>query len=226
MAILSALLFFLTYHPIWSFPLILLFFGAIGAIVLMWRKGRSGGFSMLLVGFLVGFFNIFTAHYVNALFLNAFGTSGTGVIVYETQTNSTLNDQYVWEYDAVLRTADGRDIKTTFDTMSATTYPLRNAILIPPKGETFLIKYIPGFERNIVILTDESPYGIRLLMNEDLQPVLKAEAQLAASPANPKFLEEYRQALQNFIDKHGGDPNSPLISAYRQKLESLGKAKQ
>jgi len=224
MAILSALLYFLTYHPFWSFPLIILFFCAVGVISFIWRKRGSSGY-MLLGGFVVGIFNIFTAHYVNGLFLNAYGTQGTGVIVQEKQTNSTLNDQYVWEYDVVLKTADGRDVKTMFDTMSATTYPLRNAILIPPKGETFVTKYIPGFERNIVIMSDQSLYGQRLLINEDLQPVLKAEAQLAVSPTNPEFLEEYREALQTFIDKHHGESDSPIVSAYKQKLESFGTTK-
>ncbi|GAA3410596.1 hypothetical protein ACFFNY_21365 [Paenibacillus hodogayensis] len=221
MVTLSALLYFLTYHPMWSFPLIILFFCAIGALVTMWRKSVSWGSSMLLVGFLAGMFNIFIAHYANALFLNAFGIPGTGIIVQGKQTSSTLNDQYVWKYDAVLQTADGRDIKTQFTTMSATTYPLRNAILIPPEGETFVTKYIPGFERNIVIMSDESLYGQRLRIDEDLQPVLKAEAQLAVSPANSEFLKEYREALRSFIGKHGEASDSPIVAAYKRKLESL-----
>jgi hypothetical protein len=36
--------------------------------------------------------------------------------------------------------------------MSASIYPIRNRILIPPENEPFVAKYIPGFERNIVIM--------------------------------------------------------------------------
>jgi hypothetical protein len=52
--------------------------------------------------------NFFTGHMLNALFLNAFGTTGSAVIVHSQETNSQLNDQYIWDYDAVLKTADGR----------------------------------------------------------------------------------------------------------------------
>ncbi|GLQ42160.1 hypothetical protein GCM10007902_20100 [Dyella nitratireducens] len=165
--------------------------------------------------------NVFLGHIVNALFLNANGVIGTAVIVHAEQTSSTLNDQYIWDYDAVLKTADGQDVPFAFDTMTASIYPIRNEILIPPEGELFVVKYIPGFPRNAVILSDQSEYGKKLKMDEDFQAVSKAEAELAFSPDNKVFLEQYRQALQQFIALHRNDADPALIASCERKLDAL-----
>jgi hypothetical protein len=90
--------------------------------------------------FLFSQINFFTGHILNALFLNAFGTQGHAVIVHSRETDSQLNDKNIWEYDAVLKTADGHDVPLQFNTMSAAIYPIRNAILIPPENEMFVAK--------------------------------------------------------------------------------------
>jgi hypothetical protein len=224
MSILSAILYFITQHSvlgIFLFPLV----GLVFAMVMSQASGHKLWYSVIVVFFLFGIFNVFAGHMLNAAFLNAFGTVGSAVIVHSEETNSTLNDQYIWAYDAVLKTADGQDVETSFDTMSASIYPIRNAILIPPEGETFVAKYIPGFERNIAIMSDLSDYGKRRLINEDTQPVFKAAAKYAVSPANQNFIEEYRVALRSFITKHAGDADSELIDDYTQKLKDLDRAK-
>jgi hypothetical protein len=187
----------------------------------MIRRRPTLYLGLVIFGFLFGMANIFTGHILNALFLNAFGTPGTAVIVQSEQTNSTLNDQYIWEYHAVMKTADGRDVKITFDTMSASIYPIRNAILIPPEKETFFVKYIPGVERNVVIMSDLSNYGKQRLIYEARAPVEKAAAQLAVSPSNPEFIAEYRDALQTFIRDYRDRADPALIQRYEQQLASL-----
>ncbi|OPH61398.1 hypothetical protein BC351_15830 [Paenibacillus ferrarius] len=89
------------------------------------------------------------------------------------------------------------------------------------EGEVFAAKYVPGFERNILIMRDMSVYGQRWLFNKDLKPVNKVEAQLAARPANPKFITEYRLVLQAFIEKHREGLDPALMRQYEQKLEAL-----
>jgi hypothetical protein len=220
MKILSAILYFLGQHPFWSMPLLFLAFGAIGVAMAQWR-GNRGWYGLALVGYLGSQANVFAGHFLNAMFLNAYGTLGTAVITHSEKTDSMLNNQYIRAYDAVLKTADGRDVVTAFDTMSASIYPIRNAILIPPLGETFVVKYIPGFERNIVIMSDLSDYGKRRLIREDRGPVDKAKAQLAASPTNETFIAEYRNALREFLDKHGRDGDPDLIQSYQRALKSL-----
>ncbi|GAA3402123.1 AtpZ/AtpI family protein [Paenibacillus hodogayensis] len=221
MYMISAVLYFLMHHPIWSFLIILLFSFALGILLSIWRNHGKWFFIFPILGFLAAMFNIFFTHYLNSLFLNAVGTESTAIIVYAEETNSLYNDQNVWEYEAVLKTAEGLDVATNFSTTSASIYPLRNAILIPPKGEVFVAKYVPGFERNILIMSDKSNYGLKWVINKDLKPVIKAEGQLAASPANPKFISEYRLALQAFIEKHRDGPDPALIRQYEQKLKAL-----
>jgi len=225
MFIISAILYFLTHHFIWSFFLILFVCFAMGIILSIWRKHGIWIISLSIIGFLAATFNIFLTHYVNSLFLNAVGTESTAIVVYAEETNAMYNDQSVLEYEAVLKTTKGQDIEVKFTTMSASIYPLRNAILIPPRGETFVAKYVPGFERNILIMSDKSEYGKKWLINKDLNPVMKAEARLAANPDNPEFMKGYKRALQTFIDKHGKDDKSDIVRQYEQKLEALEASK-
>ncbi len=80
------------------------------------------------------------------------------MIVKAEQTSSTLNEQYIWRYEGVLHTAEGRDVDVVFYTNTASLWPLENAIRIPARDQPFVVKYTPGFPRNFVILTNESPW--------------------------------------------------------------------
>ncbi len=158
---------------------------------------RGGRWDILILPFFIyGQINIFTAHIFNAIFLEAYGIDGSAVITQSEETSSTLNDQSVWAYAAVMKTAEGQDVVTGFDTMSASIYPITNAILIPPQGERFVVRYIPGFPRNFVIMRDLSPYGKKYRLGEDRRPVEKAAAQFAASLDNRAFVAEYRNAFE------------------------------
>jgi hypothetical protein len=225
MSILSAILYFLTQNPFKGILTFVLVGAILGAVMAIWR-GRKTWYLLIVVFYVLGSINVFATHFLNSLFLNAFGTEGSAVIVHSEETDTQLNDKYVWSYDVLLKTADGRDVMTSFYTDSASIYPIRNAILIPPEGERFVAKYIPGFERNIVIMSDLSGYGTRRLINEDRQPVLRAAALYAASPNNPTFIDEYRVALRSFIAAHREDDDSSVISAYRKKLAELDKIRE
>jgi hypothetical protein len=220
MATLSAISYFLTQHPFWSWPILILVGMLMAHLAAKWR-GHGLWYLLVLPFFLYGPANIFLAHIFNALLLNAFGVAGTAVITQSEETSSTLNDQNIWAYDAVLKTADGQDVVTQFDSMSATIYPITNAILIPPEGETFAVKYIPGFPRNFVIMRDQSTYGIIYNIGQARRPVEKAAAQLDTSPNNPVFIAEYRAALTTFLAKHSSDADPNLIANYQAKLAAL-----
>ncbi|MFC4761813.1 hypothetical protein [Dyella koreensis] len=224
MAILSAILYFLTQHPFLAWPVIMAA-GTLLAHALAKRRRKAGWYGLILVFFIYGQINIFTAHIFNALFLEAFGIDGTAVITQAQETNSTLNDQSVWAYDTVVKTADGRDVPTQFDTMSASIYPITNAILIPPEGEIFVVRYIPGFPRNFVVMRNLSPYGKRYVIDEDRRPVEKAAAQFRAGPRNNAFIAEYREALVTFIASHHDDADPALIESYEAQLDALPRAK-
>lgn len=220
MAVLSAILYFLSQHSVLSMPLIILFWLIVGGLLARWFR-QPGCLGLGILGFLMGMANVFLASSINALFVNAVGTRGSAVIVHSEQTNSQLNEQWIWRYEAVLRTADGRDVKFGFDTMSASLYPPRNEINIPPVGERFVVKYTPGFERNVAILRDESPFGKRLIVQEARAPVERARQQLVASPENAEFKAEYRAALQAFLARYAADAPPGLVDQYRRELARI-----
>ncbi len=220
MTVLSAIFYFLTQHPFWSMPLFILVGFFIAQLMVIWRR-QARWYLLLLPFFIYAQLNIFVAHMFNALLLEAYGVEGSGVITHSDETSSTLNDQSIWAYDLVLKTAEGRDVVAQIDTMSASIYPLTNAILIPPEGERFVVRYIPGFPRNFVIMRNLSAYGIRYQIGQDRQPVDKAAAQFAVSPANPAFIAEYREALTTFITQHRHDADPALIEDFVQKRDAL-----
>lgn len=220
MTTLSAFFFFISQHSLLSLPLWILAGFAFGGTVSALRRNPAW-MALSVVGFVIGFANIFLGSMANATFLNAYGTYGTAVITHEEETSSQLNDANIWEYDAVVRTADGKDVKTGFDTMSASLYPPRNAIEIPPKGERFVVKYIPGYERNIAIMRDESPFGKRLLLRRALEPVERAAAQVEASPDNADFRREYREAIETFLAGFAETASSEQIDHYHSELKRL-----
>ena len=221
MATLSALFFFISQHSMLAFPLWIMAGFALGAAVSALRK-NGAWLGLGAVGFVLGFANIFLGSAVNALFVNANGIYGTAVITQARETSSQLNDSNIWEYDVVVKTADGRDVKAGFDTMSASLYPPRNAIEIPPTGERFVVKYVPGFERNIAILRDESLFGKRLLIRQALEPVERAAAQVAASPDNSEFRREYREEIKTFLARHAEAAPPETAAFYREELKRVG----
>jgi hypothetical protein len=218
MRILSAIFYFFSHHPFLALPAIPLIFLFIAGVIATWRK-QPAWYLLVIPGMILGGFNVFLGHFVNSSFLNAAGVEGTGYIVHSRRTNDMLNNQYVWAYDVVLKMQDGRDITTSFDTWSASIYPLRNEILIPPQGEPFVIKYVPGFERNFVIMSDESKYGRQRLIEQDLEPVRKAYAQLDVSPDNPAFIDEYHKAIQTFLAAHRNDADPDLVHDFEEELK-------
>lgn len=222
MTTLSAFFFFISQHSLLSLPLWILAGFVLGGTVSALRRNPAW-MALSVAGFPIGIANIFLGSMANATFLNAYGTYGTAVITHEEETSSQLNDANIWDYDAVVRTADGKDVKTGFDTMSASLYPPRNAIEIPPKGERFVVKYIPGYERNIAIMRDESPFGQRLLVRRALEPVERAAAQVEASPENADFRREYREEIEAFLAAFAETAPPGQIDHYRGELKRLGR---
>jgi hypothetical protein len=220
MGAVSAVFYFLSHHPFLALPLYPVVALAIGAALA--RLTRWRGWMFLGVpGLIAAAVSPFFGSAVNAIFLNAVGTTGSAVIVHSEETSSTLNDNNIWYYQAVVRTADGRNVETDFDTMSAALYPWRNEIQIPPDGERFVVKYVPEFPRNIAIMVDQSAYGRKRLIAQDREPVETAAAKLEAAPDDPKFRDDLRQALRGFIARHATDADPELLATYRARLAAL-----
>jgi hypothetical protein len=207
------MLFFLSHHPAWSFLII----GALFFLLCYFTKKWVFAIGALLVPIA----NIFCAHMLNAWFLNACGEKSTAVIIHMEQTNSTLNDEYIWDYDAIVKALDGKDIVTGFSTMSASIYPVRNSIIIPPVSERFFVKFIPGYEKNFVILSDESNYGKMRIISSKREVVEKARRMFEASPGNAAFKKEYRDAMQQFVNDGENAMDSSAVSMYKAILSGM-----
>jgi hypothetical protein len=211
----SILFYFFAYHNIWAIFLLLF----IGIAIDVWRRKPLYTIVLLVLGFV----NIFTGHVINSIFLAKFGQHGRAIITSSVRTNSTLNYQYVWDYTAIIRTKEGKEARTKFSTTTASFYPITNSINIPPENEWFIVNYVPGFEKNIVIMTDESAYGQRILVYKNLESVTRAKNQFNASPNNPSFKKEYLQELQLFIANPINASDTSNISEFKKIIQSLKK---
>lgn len=215
MKAISIFFYFFAHYKIGAFFLLIL----IGIAIDFWRRKPF----YTLIGFILGITNAFTGQFANAWFLAEFGKTSTAIITSSEQTNITSNYQYIWNYTVLIRTVDGKDIHTCFSNTNVSLYPISNSINIPPENEEFIVKYIPGFEKNIVILSNESAYGKRALINENLKQVFKAKTQFNANPNNNIFKHEYLQAMQNFIANPENATDTSNLHQFNETIKFLNK---
>ncbi|SDQ06004.1 hypothetical protein SAMN05421664_0233 [Chryseobacterium soldanellicola] len=208
MVSLSKILFFTSHHGFYTVIILFLVFGLLATVT------KKPLFLIPIIPLAI--LNGFAGQFLNAWFLNKYGIESTAIITSDVETNSTLNDQYIHDYEAIVKKQDGKYVSTSFSTMSAAIYPIENAIRIPQVDKPFPVKYIPGYEKNIVILYDQSDEG-KILQKYELQaPVNSAKIKYDADPGNKEFVEEYIAALENYL-KNYDDPK------YKMKLDELKK---
>lgn len=208
MIIVSKILFFASHHGFYTVIILFLFFGLIS-----WVTKKA----LFLIPIIpLAILNGFGGQFVNAWFLNKYGIESTAIITSDVETNSTLNDQYIHDYEAIVKKQDGKYTDTFFSTTSATIYPIENAIRIPQVNKTFPVKYIPGYEKNVVILYYQSDEGKMQNKYEKEAPIQKAKIKYEADRTNKEFLEEYISALEDYIKSYD-DEN------YKMKIEELKK---
>jgi len=208
MIIISKILFFASHHGFYTVIILFLFFGLIS-----WVTKKA----LFLIPIIpLAILNGFGGQFLNAWFLNKYGTESTAIITSDVETNSTLNDQYIHDYEAIVKKQDGKYTDTFFSTTTAAIYPIENAIRIPQVNKTFPVKYIPGYEKNIVILYDQSNEGKMQNKYEKEAPIQKAKIKYEADPTNKEFVEEYISALEDYVKSYD-DKN------YKMKIEELKK---
>ncbi|KMQ67415.1 hypothetical protein ACM39_13315 [Chryseobacterium sp. FH2] len=209
MVFISKILFFTSHHGFYTVIILILFFGLISALT---KK------AWLLAPILpLAILNGIGGQFLNAWFLNKYGTESTAIITSDVETNSTLNDQYIHDYEAIVKKEDGKYVNTTFSTTTAAIYPIENAIRIPQAEQSFPVKYIPGYEKNIVILYNQSEAGKMLLKYEKQVPINKARIKYEADKTNKEFIEEYISALENYVKSYNDQPD------YKLKIKELKK---
>lgn len=204
----SKILFFTSHHGFYTVILLLVFFCLLSFLTKKWW--------LLLPIIPLAIANGVAGQFLNAWFLNKYGIESTATITSDVETNSTLNEQYIHDYEAIVKKQDGKYISTYFSTTSAAIYPIENAIRIPQVNKSFPVKYIPGYEKNIVILYNESEEGKSLRQYEKQAPINSAKIKYEADPTNKEFIKEYISALEDYV-KIYDDKN------YQLKIEELKK---
>jgi hypothetical protein len=212
MVLISKVLFFISHHGFYTVILLLVFFGGLSYLT---KK------TWLLIPIVpLAILNGFGGQFLNAWFLNKYGVESTAIITSDVETNSTLNDMYIHDYEAIVKKQDGKYTTTFFSTTTAAIYPIRNSIRIPGDKD-IPVKYIPGYEKNIVILYDQSREGKILLQNEKLAPINSAKIKYEADRTNKEFIKEYIDALENYVKDYDDENYNKKIEELRQELKQL-----
>ncbi len=212
MVLISKILFFTSHHGFYTVVLLLVFFVGLSY---MTKK------TWLLIPIIpLAILNGFGGQFLNAWFLNKYGVESTAIITSDVETNSTLNDMYIHDYEAIVKKQDGKYTTTFFSTTTAAIYPIRNSIRIPGDKD-IPVKYIPGYEKNIVILYDQSREGKIVLQNEKLAPVNSAKTKHEADKTNKEFIEEYIATLENYVKYYNDEAYKEKIKELKQELKQL-----
>ncbi len=213
MIFISKILFFTSHHGFYTVILLIIFFCFLSFITKKWW--------MLLPIIPLSIANGFAGQFLNAWFLNKYGIESTAIITSDVETNSTLNDQYIHDYEAIVKKQDGKYATTNFSTTSASIYPIENAIRIPQVNKTFPVKYIPGYEKNIVILYNESEEGKNLRQYEMQAPINTAKIKYEADPTNKEFIQEYISALEAYLQVYNDKNYSIKLEELKNNLKQL-----
>ncbi|KYH07977.1 hypothetical protein A1704_04750 [Chryseobacterium cucumeris] len=212
MVLISKILFFTSHHGFYTVVLLLVFFVGLSY---MTKK------TWLLIPIIpLAILNGFGGQFLNAWFLNKYGVESTAIITSDVETNSTLNDMYIHDYEAIVKKQDGKYTTTFFSTTTAAIYPIRNSIRIPGDKD-IPVKYIPGYEKNIVILYDQSRERKIVLQNEKLAPVNSAKTKYEADKTNKEFIEEYIATLENYVKYYNDEAYKEKIKELKQELKQL-----
>ncbi|UKB85476.1 hypothetical protein LF887_07615 [Chryseobacterium sp. MEBOG06] len=212
MILLSKILFFTSHHGFYTLILLFLFFGLLSYVT------KKALFLIPIIPLAV--LNGFCGQFLNAWFLNTYGVESTAIITSDIETNSTLNESYIHDYEAIVKKQDGKYTTTFFSTTTASIYPIRNSIRIPSQKD-LPIKYIPGYEKNIVILYDQSTEGKILLEYEKLAPVNSAKTKYEADKTNKEFIEEYIAALEEYVKEYDNETYKEKIKELKHELKQL-----
>ncbi|MDW9381699.1 hypothetical protein [Chryseobacterium sp. JV558] len=212
MVLISKILFFTSHHGFYTVILLFVFFGLLSYLT------KKAWFLIPIIPLAI--LNGFGGQFLNAWFLNKYGVESTAIITSDVETNSTLNEMYIHDYEAIVKKQDGKYTTTFFSTTSATIYPISNSIRIPGDKD-IPVKYIPGYEKNIVILYDQSREGKILRQYEKQAPVNSAKTKYEADRTNKEFIEEYIAALEEYVKYYDDETYKEKIKELQLELKQL-----
>lgn len=137
-------------------------------------KARRGGGVILAGALAIGLFGFFGSWLTNPLIYHN-GETGEGIVTGQYRTSDAYNYQQVIGYNAVIRTAGGSVVRTSFRSDSFNVHPSANEVRYPQAGERFNVRYLPAHPEDFVIIADDdSPYARGLRCGDLLQELAAA----------------------------------------------------
>lgn len=156
----------------------------------------------------------------NAEYVYNHGVKGTGVIVRIENTNNYVNHVQVVNYHCLIKTKEGKTVKSYFENSGDAFYPA-NELEIPPQiGESFSVKYIEGDEENFIILTNDVKSGFSNKINctKVLQEMVSAQAEYNFDKTNSGNKHKFKRLVEKFLQ---APCDTNLQRVYRMQLEEL-----
>lgn len=185
--------------------------GEITERILRLFKGLSGIFFLLY--FPVIFINFFLGETIFKKVVNTVGVETSAIVGKVYRTSTIYNHRRLYEYEVYIQTEGGKNEKVIVDDMYVP-YVGKYADIFhsyPETGEKVIVKYIPGFPRFFVILTERiTPYIARVLCNYGWTNY-NEKKKLFDSMPNEETAKEYKNVLITLLqDTCGSEFNTYL----------------
>lgn len=213
----SNFLSFGAHHPFLILPC------SIIAMLLIFRFGKKRYPKASMLALLLpvwGIINLIYGGDWNREYVYNHGVKGTGVIVRVENTNNYVNRVQVVNYHCLIKTKEGKTVKTYFENSGDAFYP-PNELEIPPQiGESFSVKYIEGDEENFIILTNDVKSGFSNKINctKVLQEMVSAQAEYNFDKTDAGNKHKFKRLVEKFLQ---APCDTNLQRVYRMQLEEL-----
>ena len=150
------------------------------------------------------------------------GQIGEGLVVDIYETGDMYNEEPVVQYDAMIKTQTGETVETSFKNTDFNLYPdPEGKYSYPAQGVPFTVKHITNSPKTFVIVTDDnSAYAAGKSCAEKLNKLNTAKSQHDFAPNNPSYKENYRKAIELYLDSECTE-NVSLLNFYTQEMQKL-----
>lgn len=165
-------------------------------------RAVCGGALISIVGLLIlAIANMVSPHFVDGMLFNSIGQRGDAIVTKVSATNSRHNNSTIMRHDVVIKSADGANVDTYFETWDFNTYPAANTVRYPQQGQQFRVLYLPSFPTSFLILTDEdSPYSKQIDCSKLGNELNAAAVKLKFDPKNAKYQLDFEEATKQMVD--------------------------
>ncbi len=116
------------------------------------------------------------------------GESGEATVTGSFPTGTLYNEEPVIGFNVLIRTADGKLVKSSYRTDSFNVYPPSRVTIYPSVGARFNIRYVAGHpELFVIVANDDSPWARKRACDSVLRVVATAQQEAQFAGADPSF---------------------------------------